>query len=95
VHAPDRAPAAVIARASNLRVISILFAVLLWFPVGLPCGIAGAVMSKRARTMAEQGDQASATRQLNRVRALLIGGAIVTAVYSVAFVVYFVAGGPS
>ena len=95
VRGTDGAPAAVVLRASNLRVASIVVAVLLWLPIGLPCGIAGAVMSKRARTTAEQGDLVSASQQLNRVRALLVACVAVSAIFWVAFTIYFVAGGPS
>jgi hypothetical protein len=95
VHGPDGASAAVISRAGNLRIASIVLAVLVWLPIGLPCGIAGAVMSKRASTAAEDGDIESATRQLNRVRTLLIVCAIASAIFWLAFTIYFVAGGPS
>jgi sensor c-di-GMP phosphodiesterase-like protein len=95
VHTPDRAAAAVIARASNLRTASIVVAVLLWLPIGVFCGIAGAMMSKRARVAAERGDASYATRLLNRVQALLIVNLVVFVIWWAAFTVYFVAGGPS
>ena len=55
-------------RASTLRVVSVIVAVLLWFPLGLVCGIVAFKLSNRARVAAEAGDLARAKVLLNKIR---------------------------
>jgi len=83
----------VVALANNMRTASLLVAILLWFPIGVFCGIAGFRMSGRARADAMLGEESSATRLLNKVRALLIASAIATAIRGVAWTGYWVSQG--
>ncbi len=87
-----RTPPGVV-RADNLRAASLIVALLLWFPIGILCGIAGIRMSRRARDAAASGDAPTATRLLNQVRALLIFSVVVTAIWGIAFTAYFVSRG--
>jgi hypothetical protein len=82
-----------VARANNMRVAALVVAILLWFPIGIFCGIAGFRMSGRARAASASGDEQTATRLLNRVRALLIVSVATTAIWGIAWTAYFVSQG--
>jgi hypothetical protein len=73
-----------------MRVAALVVAILLWFPIGIFCGIAGFRMSGRARAAAAAGDEQTATRLLNRVRLLLIISVVVTAIWGIAWTAYWV-----
>ena len=77
------APSAEARRASNLRVLSVIVAVLLWFPLGLVCGIVGFKLSNRARAAAEAGDLATAKKLLNKTRTWLLIAVAGLVVYAV------------
>jgi hypothetical protein len=91
--ARHEAAVAEVSRANTMRVLSIVVAVLLWFPLGIFCGIAGARRSKRAVAAAEAGDLFMATRLLKQVRMLLIVAVVATAVFGVAYTSFMVTRG--
>jgi hypothetical protein len=79
--------------ASTMRVLSIVVAVLFWFPIGIFCGIAGVRGSSRARDAAEAGDQVTAARLLRQVWVLLVVSVTATVVFGVAYTSFMVTRG--
>jgi hypothetical protein len=79
-----------------MRSVSLVVAVFLWFPpTSIFCGVAGVVLSNRAREAAQVGDSPTASLLLDRARTLLILAIVVFVIWWVAFTAYFVFQGPT